>query len=87
MEKPVPNNIEHIPKMDGFMKEILKEGTKPDELQVEATIEKIQNKTRDIYGSLANIWQYLEGLNAALDDTVDIDMKYLLSCIQQVVLL
>ena len=32
MEKPVPNNIEHIPKMDGFMKEILKERTKSDEL-------------------------------------------------------
>ena len=55
MEKPVPNNIEPISKINGFMKEILKERTKSNELQVEATIEKIQNKTRDIYCSLANI--------------------------------
>ena len=28
MEKTVPNNIEQIPKLDDFMKEILKERTK-----------------------------------------------------------
>lgn len=40
MEKSVPNNIEHISKMDAFMKEILKERTNSNESQLEATIEK-----------------------------------------------
>ena len=39
-EKSVPNNIEHISKMDAFMKEILKERTNSNESQLEATIEK-----------------------------------------------
>lgn len=73
MEKPVPNNIEPISKINGFMKEILKERTKSNELQVEATIEKIQNKTRDIYCPLANIWQYLGALNTAKDETAYAD--------------
>ena len=55
------------------MKEILKERAKSNELQVEATVEKIQNKTRDIYGPLANICQYLGGLNDAKDETADVD--------------
>ena len=54
VEKAVPNNIKHIPKMDDFMKELLKERTKSNELQVEAVNDKIQNKTGDIYRPLAN---------------------------------
>ena len=47
-EKPVPSNIVQVPKMDDFMNEIFKERTK-SKLQVEAIVEKIQNKARDIY--------------------------------------
>ena len=56
VEKAVPNNIKHIPKMDDFMKELLKERTKSNKLQVEAVNDKIQNKTGDIYRPLANKW-------------------------------
>ena len=87
VKKAVPNNIKHIPKMDDFMKELLKERTKSNKLQVEAVNDKIQNKTGDIYRPLANKWQYLEELNATKDKTVDVDMEHLLSCTQQKILL
>lgn len=87
MEKTVSNNIKHIPKMEVCLKNIFKERTKFDGLQVEATNEKIQSKIRDSYGPLANIWQYLEGLNAAKKETVNVNMEHLLSCTQQTILL
>lgn len=73
--------------MKVFLKNIFKERTKFDGLQVEATNEKIQSKIRDSYGPLANIWQYLEGLNAAKKETVNVNMEHLLSCTQQTILL
>lgn len=72
--------------MDDFMKEILKERTKCNELQIEANIEK-KIKIRDIYGPLVNMWQSLEGLIAATDETVNVDMESLVSCTQQTTLL
>ena len=54
MQKPVPSNVVQIPKLHDFMKEILKERNK-SKLQVEATIEKTQNKTTGIYGPLAKM--------------------------------
>ena len=72
--------------MDDFMKEILKERTKCIELQIEANIEK-KIKIRDIYGPLVNMWQSLEGLIAATDETVNVDMESLVSCTQQTTLL
>ena len=68
------------------MKEILKERTKCNELQIEANIEK-KIKIRDIYGPLVNMWQSLEGLIAATDETVNVDMESLVSCTQQTTLL
>ena len=40
MKKTVLRNIEQIPRMDDFMKEIFNERTKSNELQVDASFEK-----------------------------------------------
>lgn len=79
MEKPVLNNIEHMT----ILADVICEQFLIDE----GTIEKIQNKTLDIYGPWANMWHSLERLNVAQDKTVDVDMEHLLSCTQQIVLL
>ena len=57
LEKPVPSNIVQVPKMHDFMNEIFKERTK-SKLQVEAIVEKIQNKARDIYLSMVHYMRH-----------------------------
>ena len=47
LEHRINSNIEQIPKMDDF-KENLKEKTKYNELKIEATADKIQNKASDV---------------------------------------
>ena len=47
MGKSILNDMEQIPKMDDFMKEIFKERTKFNELQVESITDKILTKSRD----------------------------------------
>ena len=65
MEKIALNDRLQLPKMDDFMKETRKGKTRSNELQIQAIIEKIQNKTReDFYGPLDDTWKYVEGLNA-----------------------
>ena len=44
-------------------------------------------KNRNIYGSLNEIWSYLEDINGWKDDTINVDINTLLICTQQTVLL
>ena len=67
------------------MRDILRD--KGKELLTEINLEKIHQRTRDVYGSLARMWNYLEEINSSRDETVDIDIDTLLTCTQKTVLL
>ena len=84
---PVPNNILDVHRLDSFMKEILKEKRKRTELSMESVLEKLQAKTREVYGPLARVWSYLEDLNESRDTSVEVDINSLLDCTQKTVLL
>ena len=84
---PVPNNILDVHRLDSFMKEILKEKRKRTDLSMESVLEKIQAKTREVYGPLARVWSYLEDLNESRDTSVEVDINSLLDCTQKTVLL
>ena len=53
---PRPDNMVSERKLDGYLHELLKERKKSQELAVDATLEKVQNKTDDIMGPLARLW-------------------------------
>ena len=60
---PVPNNIDKVHQIDNFIKHVLNEKGKSRKQSLEAVLEKLQRKTRDIYRPMARIWNYLEELN------------------------
>ena len=68
--------------MDDF-KENLKEKTKYNELKIEATADKIQNKASDVipFNYLTH-WSILKECMLLKEETVDASMEYLLSCTQ-----
>ena len=53
-QSPVPENMDTLKKLDDFLKDLLKEKKKINEQNLENIFGKLQNKTRDIMGPLAN---------------------------------
>ena len=77
--KPVPSNIEEVPHLDSFVNEVLPDKRiKINYFEIENTLGKLQSKKRGSYGSLAEIYQYLEDLFNGKDETLDVDMDILI---------
>ena len=79
-EHPVPNNIEGVNRLDNFMRDILKDKKRSNELIVENVLEKVHSKTRDVYGLLAKMWSDLEDINSSRDGSINVDNDTLLTC-------
>lgn len=69
------------------MKEILKEKGTSKELAVKAVFEKLQRNSRDVYGTLARMWNCTEELNNSRNESMEVDIEILFTCIQRTVLL
>ena len=88
-ESPVPTNIDKVKVMDEFFKGIMKDKKKSNEILLDSILEKVQKKTRDIFGPLARMWDYLENVVKTPSDegeSVSVNLEGLLSYTQQTVL-
>ena len=47
-------------------------------MALEPVLEKVQKQTRDIYRSLAKIWNYLEELNNSRDVSPEADIPFII---------
>jgi len=53
LKDPVPTNIKAVPHLDEFIKEIMKDERKNNEILVDSVLEKVQNNTRDVFGPIS----------------------------------
>ena len=58
-ENPVPKNFMKVPSLDVFILDTMKEERRNHELIMDLDLEKVQGKTRDVFGPLARVWTYL----------------------------
>ena len=84
-QNPVPDNLDHVKKLDDFFRDILKEKRKTKEQNIENVLEKLQRKT--IHGPLSKLWNILEGAKGAEEDAIQISINDLLHYVEQTVLL
>ena len=47
-------------------------------MALEPVLEKVQRQTKDIYRSLAKIWNYLEELNNSRDESLEADIPFII---------
>ena len=75
--------------MDEFLKGIMKDKKKSNEILLYSILEKVQKNTRDIFGPLARMWDYLENVVKKPSDegeSVSVNLEGLLSYTKQTVL-
>ena len=52
-ENPVPKNFMKVPSLDVFIRDTMKEECRNHELTKRSVLEKVQGKTRDVFGRLS----------------------------------
>ena len=67
-DNPRPRNIKPVRKLDTYLNDLLKDKRKNIELTFDTKLEKVQNKTNDIMGPLAKLWQSVDRYNAYQND-------------------
>ena len=60
---PIPSNMRKVKKLDIFLQELMKDGKKKSELELEALYEKLQQRLFTVMGSLGRIWRSVDQLN------------------------
>ena len=84
-QKPVPDNLGNVKKLDDFLRDILKEKRKTNEQNIENVLEKIQQKTVDVMVPLSKLRNILEGAKGTEEDAVQISINDLLCYVEQTV--
>ena len=60
LNNPRPQNLVQAKKLDDYLITLMKDKHKTQELTVETTLEKIQNRNLDVMGPLSKLWQAVD---------------------------
>ena len=64
IKTPRPENLDPVKKLDDYLQEPLKQKKRPQDIAMDITLEKVQNKVLDIMGPLSKLWLMVEQVNS-----------------------
>ena len=80
-----------VPSLNMFIRDNMKEERQNHELIMDSVLEKVQGKTRDVFGPLSRVWTYLQEVTSSdhkdEDDSIQVDLDLLLTHIKKTVLI
>ena len=80
-----------VPSLNMFIRDNMKEERQNHELIMDSVLEKVQGKTRDVFGPLSRVWTYLREVTSSdhedEDESIQVDLDLLLTHIQNTVLI
>ena len=87
MENPVPDNLDQAKKLDDFVRDILKDKRKQEDLRMDGTFEKIQSKNACVMGPLSKLRLLVEEARRSKGKQIPIDLDNIRAYIEKIVLL
>ena len=87
IKKPRPENLDPVKKMDDYLQELLKQKKRPEDIAIDNTLEKFQDKGLDIMGPLLKLWVMIEQVNSGSGSSSTVEMDTVLELLEKTVLL
>ena len=87
IKNPVPENINPVKTLVDFVKDILKDKKKQNDLDFDNVLEKIQGRNRSVMGPLSKIRTAVESARLSQEDSVEVDLKEIQEFVEKTVLL
>ena len=80
-----------VPSLNTFIRDNMKEERRNHELKMGSVLEKVQGKTKDVFGPLSRVWTYLQEVTSSdhedEDESIQVDLDLLLTHIKKTVLI
>ena len=57
IKTPTPENLDPVKKLDDYLQELLKQKKRPQDIAINNTLKKVQDKVLDIKGPLSKLWE------------------------------
>ena len=89
IKTPRPENLDPVQKLDDYLQELLKQKKRPQDIAVDNTLEKVQDKVLDIMRPLSKLWVMVEQVNlgSASGSSSTVEMDTVLELLEKTVLL
>ena len=69
--------------MDDYLQELLKQKKRPQDIAIDNTLEKVQDKVLDIMGTLSKLWVMPEQVNAGSGSSSTVEMDTVLRLLEK----
>ena len=85
---PRPENLDPAKKLDDYLQELLKQKKRPQDIAIDNTLEKVQDKVLDMMGPLSKPWVIVEQVNSssASGSSSTVEMDTALELLEKTVL-
>ena len=89
IKTPRPENLDPVKKLDDYLQELLKQKKRPQDIAIDNTLEKVQDKVLDIMGPQSKLWVMVEQVNpgSASGSSSTVEMDTVLELLEKTVLL
>ena len=82
-----PENLDPVENLDDYLQELLKRKKRPQDIVIDNTLEKVQDKVLDIMGPLSKLWVMIEQVNSGSGSSSTVEMDAVLELLEKTVLL
>ena len=82
-----PENLDPVENLDDYLQELLKRKKRPQDIVIDNTLEKVQDKVLDIMGLLSKLWVMIEQVNSGSGSSSTVEMDAVLELLEKTVLL
>ena len=78
-----PEKLDPIKKLDDYLLEPLKQKNRPQDIAIDNTLEKVQDKVLDIMGPLSKLWVMVEQVNSGSGSSSTVEMDTVLKRLEK----
>ena len=86
IKTPRPENLDPVKKLDDYLQELLNQKKRPQDIVIDNTLEKVQDKLLDIMGPLSKLLVMIEQVNAGSGSSSTVEMDTLLELLEKRIL-
>ena len=74
IKTPRPENLDPVKKLDDYLQELLNQKKRPQDIVIDNTLEKVQDKLLDIMGPLSKLLVMIEQVNSGSGSSSTVEM-------------
>ena len=85
IKTPRPENLDPVRKLDDYLQELLKQKKRPQDIAIDNTLEKVQDKNLNIMGPQPKLWVMVEQVNSGSGSSNTVEMYTVLELLEKTV--